>query len=670
MARSRTRHPWFGRTLVGVLLGSLCLVGAGAPARAPGVRSVALIGGPTRVHRSGPLLTSTDPAPGRRGPRRPPGSPPTATADPAAPPADPAGAIDPAAPPADPALPADPAATTDPALPADPAATTDPALPADPAATTDPAASTTPLPPPPAAQAALNQDCTLIVPPNPLSAAGLATPYRLTATNQGAGACHEANANQSAFVEAAILDPAAGRVTVYHPLVIDDGTQPAAPPVRVVLPPRAVVGVWFGFQANILSLHSKQFNRHFLRLRFSVGNLLGLGNGGGQCVNGSANSPFGQFAYCNAPAFFTAAKAAIRSGQLRVPPLGTARDGQPCPTTRDFSVVDQDQSDNLPTKYLALTDGRTAQFSPDNQARLAGATVLTNASDNGLLDGKIDPALGCQPFTAPDSSAGNTPSSALALNELQAAADQQAPVALVPPNDPMTQVNGANNTAKTNLYRAGVDMPPLNAGTETGLAYCKTLRRIAPVRLALDQPFFANAPSPDPAAGATLFDFLTQRLTASWTNLNCQGLTRQGPPTVGTTTAAQAIAPTTDPAAPTTDPAATDPAATVPPATDPAATDPAATDPAAGASATPDPAATDPAATVPPATDPAATDPAGTVARITAPAGTDQAAAAPPDTDPSAGAATSDPVAPPVRRVRPPRGETFTGAVPSVAPTP
>jgi hypothetical protein len=449
-------------------------------------------------------------------------------------------------------------------------------------------APTTNLAAPPAADAALDQNCTLAVPAAPLTAIGLATPYRLTATDNAAGACHEANANQSAFVEAAILDPAAGKISIYHPLVIDEGSQPAVAPARPALPPRAVVAVWFGFQANTLSLRAKRFNRHRLLLRF-------LGGNANQCVNGTANSPFGQFAYCNAPAFFTAAKTAVRTGQLRVPALGTARDGQPCPTTRDFSVVDQDQSDNLDTKYLALADGRTAQFSPTNQAQLSGATVLTNASDNGLLDRFIDPALGCQPFTAPDLSGGNTPTPALALNELQAAADQGPPVALVPPNDPMAQINGQNSTAKTNLYRAGVDMAPVTAA-DTGAAYCTNLGKIASTRLALDQQSFTNATSPDPAAGATLFDFLTQRLTASWTNLNCQGLTGQGPPTIGTTTTTGST---------TTDPTATDPAAT-----DPAATDPAATDPAATVAPTvPDP-TTDPGPTTD--TDPTTTGATGT----------------------------------------------------------
>jgi hypothetical protein len=173
------------------------------------------------------------------------------------------------------------------------------------------------------------------------------------------------------------------------------------------------------------------------------------------CVNGLPGSPFTQFAYCGAPRFFAAANAAIRAGRLAVPPLGTGVDGRPCPTTRDFSVVDQDESDNLPTTYLALPDGRTAQDSPANRASLPGATALTNGSDNGLLDNRIDPALHCQPFTAPDLSAAGTPAAALALNELQAAARQATPVALVPPVDPTTQVDGRTSILKTDLYRAG-----------------------------------------------------------------------------------------------------------------------------------------------------------------------------------------------------------------------
>ncbi len=173
--------------------------------------------------------------------------------------------------------------------------------------------------------AAVNMDCTLIVPANPLTAQGLATPYQLVATNPANGPCNEANANQAAFVQAAVIDPNAGTIGIYNPLVIDQGTQPAMKPVVPNIPQGAVVGIWFGFNGNNLTL---QGTNNSLQA--------------GKCVNGSNGTIFGQFAYCNAPAFFAAANQAIQAGKLTPPALGKAKDGLPCPTVRDFSVVDQD----------------------------------------------------------------------------------------------------------------------------------------------------------------------------------------------------------------------------------------------------------------------------------------------------------------------------------------
>src|SRR5690348_16038142 len=65
-----------------------------------------------------------------------------------------------------------------------------------------------PKPSPTPTQAAdPNPNCSLIVPANPLSAQGLATPYQLVATDRRAGKCNESNDAQSAFVEATIIDP-------------------------------------------------------------------------------------------------------------------------------------------------------------------------------------------------------------------------------------------------------------------------------------------------------------------------------------------------------------------------------------------------------------------------------------------------------------------------------
>src|SRR5213078_2413628 len=108
-------------------------------------------------------------------------------------------------------------------------------------------------------------------------------------------------------------------------------------------------------------------------------------------------------AYCDAPAFFQAANDAVSAKKLTVPAPQTARDGLPCPTVRDFAVVDQDQSDNVISSYLVFKDGRTAPNTAANRAHFGDrATVLTNGSDNGLVDKFVDPALGCTPWTAPD----------------------------------------------------------------------------------------------------------------------------------------------------------------------------------------------------------------------------------------------------------------------------
>jgi len=231
-----------------------------------------------------------------------------------------------------------------------------------------------------------NADCTLIVPPNPLTARGLATPYQLVATDPNNGPCNEANPAQSAFVQASVFDFDTGQISVYNPLVIDQGTKPAINPVVPTIPRGAVVAIWFGFNGNNLTLQSAP-NTNSLR--------------DGRCVNGLPGSIFGQFAYCNASLFFAETNQAITWNHLKPPALGLAQDGKTCPSTRDFGLVDQDQSDNVTTAYLVMPNGQTAQLTAANQNRLPNAQVLTNGSDNGLLDKFVDPALGCTPGWPP-----------------------------------------------------------------------------------------------------------------------------------------------------------------------------------------------------------------------------------------------------------------------------
>ena len=201
---------------------------------------------------------------------------------------------------------------------------------------------------------------------------------------------------------------------------------------------------------------------------FNGDNLLLTGTGNslqqGKCVNGLGQSLFTQVAFCNSPAFYRAAHRDMAQGLLKIPALGTGSDGQACPTVRGFDVVDQDQSDNVVSTYLLTASGQTAQDSAANVAALAGASAINNGSDNALVNKFMDPALGCKPYQFWDRTAASTRSGSQITDELMAAADQAAPVALVPLNDPMTAVNGQQSVMKTDVFRIGVGQPMVGAG--------------------------------------------------------------------------------------------------------------------------------------------------------------------------------------------------------------
>ena len=361
-----------------------------------------------------------------------------------------------------------------------------------------------------AAQAATSMNCSIAVPANPLTAAGLATPWQL-----GDG-CSMANAGtEGAFVEATILAPN-GSVQVYSPLVVTAGTQPAVAPTAPTIAAGATVVIDVGFNGTNLVL-------------------TGAGAQQGNCVDASGQSVIGQVSACNAVNFYNAANAAIAGGTLKVPALGTASDGQACETTRDFSLIDQDQSDNVVSQYLINANGQTAQNSPANAASLTGATVLTNGSDDALLSEFVDPANGCTPFTAADSTYPKADAPSQALNELQARADQQGTVAVTPPNDEMTLVGGAMSITKTNVYRSLVDQPLLAANTTAATvaaSYCQNMTNIAPTRNNLDMAKDAAFGTPVATVGNNLATFLGNRLSMSFVNLNCATYGLTNPVTV------------------------------------------------------------------------------------------------------------------------------------------
>jgi hypothetical protein len=394
---------------------------------------------------------------------------------------------------------------------------------------------------------AVNADCDIIVPAHPLTAKGLATPYQLTGaggTSPAASGCQTINSiNLGAFVQATILDPRTGALSVYNPLVITQGTKPAVAPVVPKLPPHAIVTIDFGFNGTVL------------RLVGATSAALGQGN----CTDGEPGSPFGQVAFCNGTNFFRAAFSLERAGRLSVPSVGISKKmvptagvlgtGRGCPTVRNFDMVDQDPSDNVTTTYLLNpVTGQTAQDNAANKARMRGATMLVNGSDNALIDDFLDPALGCTPFEAPDLGNKGALTTSQALDELLAARNQPKNAALVPENDGMVLDNGGQfDQAKTDLYRSEIGQAPVSPQTDTASSpqmFCQNLVNVQTPFIAANESLLAAGPSPVPTVGDTLYTFLANRLASSFDNLNCKNFGLANPVAMVTNGAGAATAAT------------------------------------------------------------------------------------------------------------------------------
>jgi hypothetical protein len=363
------------------------------------------------------------------------------------------------------------------------------------------------------AEAANSTNCTVSVPANPLTAQGLATPWEL-----GDGCTWANGGTEGVFIDATILSPN-GQLMVYNPLVIDQGTKPAVAPTPPTIAAGSQVILSLGFNGNALAL-------------------VGPGIRQGNCIDALGNSLINQTPQCNAANFYRLANREIARGTLQIPATGTGQDGQACQTTRDFALIDQDQSDNAVASYLFdPATGQSAQATAANQAAMANATVEANGSDNGLLDKFVDPALGCTPFTAPNPTNPNGSSASQALNELSARVNQKAPVALLPVNNPQLLVGGQFSVSKTNLFRAETGQPLLSARANldrNAAQYCQNMVNITTPRIKLDAAMEAGTASPVPDVGNNLATFLAARLSGSFDNLNCKNYGLTNPITLTT----------------------------------------------------------------------------------------------------------------------------------------
>jgi hypothetical protein len=399
----------------------------------------------------------------------------------------------------------------------------------------------------PAATAAANVNCDIVVPANPLTAQGLATPYQLTGPNgmsPAASGCTMTNAAAlGAFVQATILNTQTGQLSVYNPLVITQGTTPAAAPVVPTLPRNYIATIDFGFNGTDLTQVG------------ATANTLAQGN----CVNGEPGSVFGQVSFCNGTNFFNTAHTMERQGRLKVPSEGTSAKivasggtlggGQNCPVTQNFNMIDQDPSDNVTTEYLLNpATGQTAQSNTANAGKIPGSTLLLNGSDNTLLDTFMDPLLGCTPLQAPDLSNNSQMTSSQALDELLSEKNPPAAPALVPENDEMVlNANGQLDAAKTNLYREELGQAPISAANskfDSPAQFCQNMLNIQTPFLQANQTLLATGQSPVTGVGDNLLTFLANRLSMSFTNLGCQAFGLTNPVTVTLNGAGAAVAAT------------------------------------------------------------------------------------------------------------------------------
>jgi hypothetical protein len=395
--------------------------------------------------------------------------------------------------------------------------------------------------------ATTNVNCEIIVPANPLSAQGLATPYQLTGTDGRTPArsgCQMSNAVKlGAFVQATILDPATGVLSVYDPLVVTQGMRPAVRPSVPRIPANAVVTIDFGFNGKDL---------------FQVG-ATPTTLADAYCVNGPAGSIFGQESFCNGINFFNAVKKDEREGLLKVPSPGTSDKivpsggdmgtGRACPVTRNFEVADQSSANDVTTEYLLnpLT-GQTAQDTTSNAGNIAGATLLFSRSDNTLLDQFLDPVLGCTPFEAPDLANNDQPASSQALDEILAGAYQPKIAALVPESARVVLNGDAGfDAAKTDLYRAELGQAPISDQTNRisdPQMYCQNLVDIQTPFLAANQTLLSTGQSPVTAVGGNLLTFMANELNMSFTSLGCRHFGLTNPVTVSRNRAGAAVAAT------------------------------------------------------------------------------------------------------------------------------
>ncbi len=357
-----------------------------------------------------------------------------------------------------------------------------------------------------------SQDCILEVPDDPLNTGLFKTWY--ISTKEGSDiTCSQLIPQTASFVEATIFNIPTKSFYIYNPLVLDKGTTSILPILPGNITNDDIVVLHFGTNSNSLSLISQPHNCLTCKPSLVEAN----------CVQGINNSNFGQFSYCNAENFFNTVNQ-----NCNIPLVDKTILGDECPTVRSFTIVDQDQSDNVVTQYILTDNDIVAQDTPENRLFLESKNetlkFIQNGSDERILI-LVSNSIGCKPLTAPDFINKNILKSSLVLNELQSKFNSKD-TGLIPSNNPMVLVDNLPSLEKINAYRIGVNQPIITSLDEAStLPYCINMDKFALPFFYKYQSLLESAISPNDDTANNLLNFLAFRFVNSWTILNCTQLT-------------------------------------------------------------------------------------------------------------------------------------------------
>lgn len=348
--------------------------------------------------------------------------------------------------------------------------------------------------------------CSVIVPNNPLTEIGLSTPYILKSFKNSSLNCNIGN--NSIFIEAVILDLNNGNYEVYNPIIIDEYIVDYKV-IKPIIPENSIIGIWF-------SSNNLKFRLTGSTDSYNIINSVIDGN----CIDGIENSPFGNFAYCNAYYFFLKANSLVNKNIINIKPLKNN-----CLTTRSYAFIPRYEISSISSySYIILDNNTLIQneiFNITNNYK----KIININSNNRLLNDFINPSTNCIINNFKNCLAFNEIYSSYTINE-----NNQA---LIPYNHPNVLVNGKINLEKLNYYRIGFNQKTINTvDNYENVNFCNNIYNDALNYMYENYDYLNNFSSPDYKIATNLLNYICNRFIETWKILDCENLTNNKCPII------------------------------------------------------------------------------------------------------------------------------------------